>query len=55
MVAKGNPKAMAGIDDLVRSDVRIFLPNPTLGTGRMPTVIPRYLRPKSHRMSTPSA
>ncbi len=28
MVAKGNPKAIAGIDDLVRSDVRTSLPNP---------------------------
>jgi ABC-type molybdate transport system substrate-binding protein len=28
MVAKGNPKAVAGIDDLVRSDVRTSLPNP---------------------------
>jgi hypothetical protein len=55
MVAKGNPKAMAGIDDLVRGDVRIFLPNPTFGTGRTPTVIPRSLRPKSHRMPTPGS
>jgi hypothetical protein len=39
MVAKENPKAMAGID----------------GTGRTPTIIPRYVRPKSHRMSTPNA
>jgi ABC-type molybdate transport system substrate-binding protein len=28
IVAKGNPKAIAGIDDLVRSDVRTSLPNP---------------------------
>ena len=28
MVTKGNPKAIAGIDDLVRSDVRTSLPNP---------------------------
>jgi ABC-type molybdate transport system substrate-binding protein len=28
MVAKGNPKAIVGIDDLVRSDVRTSLPNP---------------------------
>jgi ABC-type molybdate transport system substrate-binding protein len=28
MVAKGNPKAIATIDDLVRSDVRTSLPNP---------------------------
>ena len=28
MVAKGNPKAIAGIDDLARSDVRTSLPNP---------------------------
>jgi ABC-type molybdate transport system substrate-binding protein len=28
MVAKGNPKAIAAIDDLVRSDVRTSLPNP---------------------------
>jgi ABC-type molybdate transport system substrate-binding protein len=28
MVAKGNPKAIAGIDDLVRSDVRTSMPNP---------------------------
>jgi ABC-type molybdate transport system substrate-binding protein len=28
IVAKGNPKAVAGIDDLVRSDVRTALPNP---------------------------
>jgi ABC-type molybdate transport system substrate-binding protein len=28
MVAKGNPKGIAGIDDLVRSDVRTSLPNP---------------------------
>jgi ABC-type molybdate transport system substrate-binding protein len=28
MVAKGNPKAIASIDDLVRSDVRTALPNP---------------------------
>ena len=28
MVAKGNPKAITGIDDLVRSDVRTSLPNP---------------------------
>jgi ABC-type molybdate transport system substrate-binding protein len=28
MVAKGNPKKIAGIDDLVRSDVRTSLPNP---------------------------
>jgi ABC-type molybdate transport system substrate-binding protein len=28
MVAKGNPKAIAGIDNLVRSDVRTSLPNP---------------------------
>lgn len=28
MVAKGNPKAIAGIDDLVRSGVRTSLPNP---------------------------
>jgi ABC-type molybdate transport system substrate-binding protein len=27
MVTKGNPKAIAGIDDLVRSDVRTSLPN----------------------------
>jgi ABC-type sulfate transport system substrate-binding protein len=55
MVAKGNPKAMTGIGDLVRRDVGIFLPNPMAGTGRTPTVIQRYVRPKSHRMSTPSA
>jgi ABC-type molybdate transport system substrate-binding protein len=28
MVAKGNPKKIAGIEDLVRSDVRTSLPNP---------------------------
>jgi ABC-type sulfate transport system substrate-binding protein len=28
MVAKGNPKQMAGIDDLVRNDVRTSMPNP---------------------------
>jgi ABC-type molybdate transport system substrate-binding protein len=28
MVAKGNPKKITGIDDLVRSDVRTALPNP---------------------------
>jgi len=28
MVAKGNPKAIATLDDLVRSDVRTLLPNP---------------------------
>jgi ABC-type molybdate transport system substrate-binding protein len=28
IVAKGNPKKIAGIDDLVRSDVRTSLPNP---------------------------
>ncbi len=28
MVAKGNPKKIAGIDDLVRPDVRTSLPNP---------------------------
>jgi ABC-type molybdate transport system substrate-binding protein len=28
MVTKGNPKAIVGIDDLVRSDVRTSLPNP---------------------------
>ena len=28
MVAKGNPKGITGIDDLVRSDVRTSLPNP---------------------------
>jgi ABC-type molybdate transport system substrate-binding protein len=28
MVAKGNPKKIAGIDDLARSDVRTSLPNP---------------------------
>jgi ABC-type sulfate transport system substrate-binding protein len=28
MVAKGNPKAITGIDDLVRNDVRTSLPNP---------------------------
>jgi ABC-type sulfate transport system substrate-binding protein len=28
MVTKGNPKAIMGIDDLVRSDVRTSLPNP---------------------------
>ncbi len=28
MVAKGNPKKITGIDDLVRSDVRTSLPNP---------------------------
>lgn len=28
MVARGNPKAIAGIDDLIRSDVRTSLPNP---------------------------
>jgi ABC-type sulfate transport system substrate-binding protein len=28
MVAKGNPKAIATIDDLVRNDVRTSLPNP---------------------------
>ena len=28
MVAKGNPKAIAGIDDLVRADVRTSMPNP---------------------------
>jgi ABC-type molybdate transport system substrate-binding protein len=28
MVAKGNPKRLAGIDDLVRSDVRTSMPNP---------------------------
>ena len=28
MVAKGNPKAIAGIDDLVRDGVRTSLPNP---------------------------
>jgi ABC-type sulfate transport system substrate-binding protein len=28
MAAKGNPKAIAGIDDLVRGDVRTSLPNP---------------------------
>lgn len=28
MVAKGNPKRIAGIDDLVRNDVRTSLPNP---------------------------
>jgi len=28
MVAKGNPKKIAGIDDLVRADVRTSMPNP---------------------------
>jgi ABC-type molybdate transport system substrate-binding protein len=28
MVAKGNPKKIAGIDDLVRNDVRTSMPNP---------------------------
>jgi ABC-type molybdate transport system substrate-binding protein len=28
MVAKGNPKAITGLDDLVRNDVRTSLPNP---------------------------
>jgi ABC-type molybdate transport system substrate-binding protein len=28
MVAKGNPKRIAGIDDLVRADVRTSMPNP---------------------------
>ncbi len=28
IVTKGNPKAIVGIDDLVRSDVRTSLPNP---------------------------
>ncbi|MFG3756360.1 substrate-binding domain-containing protein, partial [Klebsiella pneumoniae] len=28
MVARGNPKKVAGIDDLVRADVRTSLPNP---------------------------
>ena len=28
MVAKGNPKRMSGIDDLVRNDVRTSMPNP---------------------------
>jgi ABC-type sulfate transport system substrate-binding protein len=28
MVAKGNPKQIAGIKDLVRSDVRTSMPNP---------------------------
>jgi ABC-type molybdate transport system substrate-binding protein len=28
MVAKGNPKAITGIDDLVRNDVRTSMPNP---------------------------
>jgi ABC-type molybdate transport system substrate-binding protein len=28
MVAKGNPKAIKTIDDLVRSDVRTSMPNP---------------------------
>ena len=56
MLAKGNPKAIAGIDDLVRSDVRLFLPHPVNArTGRTPTVIARSLRPKSYRMSAPGS
>jgi ABC-type sulfate transport system substrate-binding protein len=51
MVAKGNPKEIAGIDDLVRSDVRTSLHNPTPGTERTRTVISHSLRPKSYRIS----